>query len=84
MCIAMPAQVLAVDGTGATVDWAGRRMRAATLIVPDVEVGEWVLVAAGAIIQRLAPAEAIQIRAALLATRLANAGDQEGDPSADS
>ena len=28
--------------------------------------------------------EAIQIRAALLATRLANAGDQEGDPSADS
>jgi hydrogenase expression/formation protein HypC len=84
MCIAMPAQVVGVDGAGATVDRAGRRMRAATLMLPDVEVGEWVMVAAGAIVQRLAPDEALQIRDALLAVVRLGAGDQEGDPDAGS
>ena len=80
MCVAMPARVVGIDEAGATVERAGRRLRAATLLLPEVEVGEWVMVAAGAIVQRLAPDEALQIRDALLAVMRRDAGDQDGDP----
>jgi hydrogenase expression/formation protein HypC len=73
MCIAMPSQVIAVDGTAATVESEGRRRRASTMLIPDIGAGEWVMVAAGTIIQRLTEEEARQIGDALLtAMRLAN------------
>ncbi|HEY7025294.1 MAG TPA: HypC/HybG/HupF family hydrogenase formation chaperone [Candidatus Limnocylindrales bacterium] len=36
----------------------GRRLRAATFLVPDIAVGDWVYVAAGTIIERLEPGAA--------------------------
>ena len=66
MCVAFPGRVTAIDAGGATVDTEGRQRRASTLLVPDVAVGDWVFVAAGTIVDRLDPEEAVMIRATLL------------------
>lgn len=80
MCIAMPAHVLEVDEAGAIVESDGRRRRAATLLVPDVQVGDWVMVALGTIVEQLAPDEAREIRDAIReALRLAASNGQEGE-----
>jgi len=65
MCVTCPAQVVAIDGQGATVDTEGRRRRASTVIVPDVAVGDWVLVGMGTILERLDPGLAREMRDAL-------------------
>lgn len=65
MCLGFPGLVVAVDATGATVDTEGRRRRASILLAPDLQVGEWVFVAAGTVIDRLDPKEAAFIRAQL-------------------
>jgi hydrogenase assembly chaperone HypC/HupF len=66
MCIGFPGRVTAIDAAGATVDTEGRRRRASTLLMPDIAIGDWVLVAAGTIVDRLDPDEAEMIRATLL------------------
>jgi hydrogenase assembly chaperone HypC/HupF len=53
MCVSSPGRVLAVDPTGATIDLDGRVRRASTLLLPEVAVGDHVLVAAGTVIRRL-------------------------------
>ena len=58
MCIAYPARILALETGSAVVDMAGRTRRASLLMTPDVEVGEWVLVAAGTVVRRIDAAEA--------------------------
>ncbi len=65
MCVTWPAQVVAIDAQGATVDTEGRRRRASTVIVPDVAVGEWVLVGMGTILERLDADVAQEMRDAL-------------------
>lgn len=47
------------------VDQDGRRRRASRLLIPDLQPGDWVLVAAGAVIERLDPREAEEIVATL-------------------
>ena len=66
MCIGFPGRVVDLDAGGAVVDVEGRRRRASTLLVPDVEVGDWVYVTAGTIVDRIDPAEAAAIRSTLL------------------
>lgn len=58
MCISYPGHVVAVEGHNAVVATIGRQRRASTLVVPDVAVGDWVLVAAGSILRRLEPTDA--------------------------
>jgi hydrogenase assembly chaperone HypC/HupF len=58
MCIAYPARIVALDAGSAVVDMAGRTRRASLLMTPDVEVGAWVLVAAGTVVRRIDAAEA--------------------------
>jgi hydrogenase assembly chaperone HypC/HupF len=53
MCLTAPARVLAIDAQGATVLLGGRERRASTLVVPEVAVGDWVVVAAGTILERI-------------------------------
>lgn len=65
MCVTAPARVLAVEEGSATVLLGGRERRASTLVVPEVEVGDWVIVAAGTILQRLDAEEARQLAAAV-------------------
>lgn len=65
MCLTAPARVLAVDESGATVLLAGRPRRASTLVVPDVAVGDWVIVGAGTILERMNDDEAAAVTAAV-------------------
>ena len=62
MCVTMPGQVIAIDAQGATVEMEGRRRRASTVLVPDIAMGEWVLVAMGTIIERLPADVASEMR----------------------
>lgn len=66
MCVTIPGRVVAVDADGATVETSGMVRRASTLLHPEVEVGEWVIVAAGTVVERLDEADAGLIREALL------------------
>lgn len=65
MCLTAPARVTAVDPEGATVLLGGRERRASTLVVPEVAVGDWVIVAAGTILERIDPLQAAQLTAAV-------------------
>ena len=53
MCVTAPARVLAVDGDTALVDLDGTARRASLVLVPDTAVGDWVLVAAGLVLETL-------------------------------
>ena len=61
MCLTYPAEVVALDGLEAVVLTDGRLRRATTLGLPDAEVGDRVVVAAGSIIARLDTEEADDI-----------------------
>ena len=76
MCIPSPGHVLAVDETGATVALDGRIRRASIMLVPDLAVGDQVLIAAGTVIRRLDPVEAADLEA-LLAIALDDAGPMD-------
>ncbi|MDH4333730.1 MAG: HypC/HybG/HupF family hydrogenase formation chaperone [Chloroflexota bacterium] len=65
MCLTAPARVLALDEGSATVLLGGRERRASTLVVPEVEIGDWVIVAAGTILQRLDADEARRLAVAV-------------------
>jgi len=65
MCLGYPARVVDVDQAmaAATVVDRGIRRPASTLMVEDVAVGDWVLVAAGNVIRRLDPEDAASLAA---------------------
>ena len=65
MCLTAPARVLAIDAAGATILLGGRERRASTLVVPEVAVGDWVVVAAGTILERIDQPEAAYLAAAV-------------------
>lgn len=65
MCLTYPGLVVTVDPSGAVVRGEHRDYRASTLLVPDVSPGDYVVVAAGTILERLEPDEAAEIRTLL-------------------
>jgi hydrogenase assembly chaperone HypC/HupF len=65
MCLTAPARVISVDADGATVLFGGHERRASTLVVPEVSVGDWVVVAAGTILERIDQPEAAYLAAAV-------------------
>lgn len=65
MCLTAPARVLSVGEGDATVLIGGRERHASTLVVPEVEAGDWVIVAAGTIMQRLDAEDARRITVAV-------------------
>jgi hydrogenase expression/formation protein HypC len=65
MCVAVPGQVLAVDDDMAVVEIDRRQRRASLLLVPEVAVGDWVIVAAGTVLEIVDPDEAAEILAIL-------------------
>jgi hydrogenase expression/formation protein HypC len=66
MCLAVPARIVACDADQATADLHGSLVPVSILFAPDVTVGDWVLIHAGFVIQRL-EAEAARRSWALLA-----------------
>lgn len=58
MCLALPALVVALDGTDATVDLGGVRKTVSVLLVPQAREGDYVIVHVGHAIGLIDPAEA--------------------------
>ncbi len=66
MCLAIPGRVVAIaEGTGfdrrGTVDYDGVRQEVALAYLPEVQIGDYVLVHVGFAITKLDPAEAERI-----------------------
>lgn len=57
MCVAAPGKILSIDGTAAVIDYNGNRVPA-HLGVVQAQVGDWVLVHAGLVIQVLSESQA--------------------------
>lgn len=70
MCLILPAHIVAVDSTDAIVEVEGRRRRASLLLQPDVQVDDWVLVAAGTVLRRIDADEAHEL-SRILSTAMA-------------
>lgn len=58
MCIAIPGRVVAIGDNQAEIDVLGVRRRAGAMLVPDLVVGDYVLVNAGMIVQVMDESEA--------------------------
>jgi hydrogenase assembly chaperone HypC/HupF len=76
MCLMAPGLVLEVEPDMALVEIDGARRRAITLLLPDVAPGDWVVVAAGAVVRRIGPTQAASMRDAALVA--AGKGQQTG------
>jgi hydrogenase expression/formation protein HypC len=64
MCLVAPGRVVALDGSTATLDLDGRRRQASILMEPDVRVGDWVVVAGGAVLRRIDSDIAVEMKTA--------------------
>jgi hydrogenase expression/formation protein HypC len=58
MCLAVPALVLSIDGEFAHVDFGGASKRVCVTLLPELEVGEYVIVHTGYAIEKMKPEEA--------------------------
>ena len=58
MCLAVPAQVLSIDGDFAQVDFGGASKKVCVTLLPDLKVGEYVIVHTGYAIERMKAEEA--------------------------
>lgn len=47
MCLAVPGRVIETQGDNAWVDFQGNRLRICTVLTPEADAGDWVLVHAG-------------------------------------
>jgi hydrogenase expression/formation protein HypC len=57
MCVALPGKVIEIKGRDAVVDFNGNQVTARAGLV-DVKEGDYVLVHAGCVIQKVTPQEA--------------------------
>lgn len=60
MCVAIPGEVIKINAGSALVDFGGNRVHAMTGLTP-VQVGDYVLVHAGCIIQTMKKNEADEL-----------------------
>jgi len=58
MCLAIPAKIESIEADRATVDIRGLKRKIGLALLPDAQVGEYVLLHAGFAIQRIDPGEA--------------------------
>jgi hydrogenase expression/formation protein HypC len=64
MCLAQPREVVSVGAETARVRTGGREREVSTMLVPDLRVGDYVIVAGDIVVERLDPAEA-EVRLAI-------------------
>ncbi len=58
MCLAVPARVLSIDGDFAQVDFGGASKKVCVTLIPDLEVGEYVIIHTGYAIEKMNEVEA--------------------------
>jgi hydrogenase assembly chaperone HypC/HupF len=68
MCLATPAEVIAVNGEDAEVDIDGVRLTVSAALTPEIGPGDTVLVHVGFVLARIDPQEAEAARTALAST----------------
>lgn len=61
MCLAVPAQIVFIDGRGAIVQVSGVELKARLDLLPEAQIGDWVLVHAGFAIAVIDETEASEI-----------------------
>ena len=62
MCVAIPYRVLEVNENGrAQIEIGSTRQEISTLLVPEVKVGDWVLVNLGSVVAKIDEDEAKEI-----------------------
>ena len=61
MCLAVPRRILRIDGERVEIDWDGEPLVVASGGVPNLAVGDYVLVHAGLVLDRISAEEADQI-----------------------
>lgn len=76
MCLALPMRITAIDGELATIAAEGLEQRASLALVPEAQVGDYVLVHAGYAISVIDEDEARETFALL--AELAEAAEAEG------
>jgi hydrogenase expression/formation protein HypC len=60
MCLAIPAKVVRIAGSSADVEFEGTTTTADLSVLPDVKVGDYVMVHAGLAIQKYDEREALE------------------------
>lgn len=60
MCLAVPGKVLSIDGMAGVVDMNGVEVNVGLQLVPEVRVGDYVLMHAGFAIQVIEEQEALE------------------------
>ena len=58
MCLAIPARIIELEGDKAVVDAMGNRWKAKTTLLPEVKIGDLVLIHAGFAISTIDEEEA--------------------------
>jgi hydrogenase expression/formation protein HypC len=58
MCLAVPARVLSIDGDYAQVDFGDASKKVCVTLLPELKVGEYVIVHTGYAIERMKADEA--------------------------
>ena len=76
MCVTSPARVLAVDGATALVDLDGTTRRASLVLVPEVMVGDWVIVGAGTVLELLEDDDAREVMRLIEGARALTEGER--------
>ena len=61
MCLAVPAKVIEINGKAAIVDFGGVKREARLDLLPDVKVGDYVIVHTGFAIEKLVERTAKEI-----------------------
>ncbi|MCD6509575.1 MAG: HypC/HybG/HupF family hydrogenase formation chaperone [Thermoprotei archaeon] len=61
MCLGVPARVIKINGDIATVDYGGIMKDVDAFLVPNLKVGDYVIVHAGAIIAKINEKEAMEM-----------------------
>ena len=65
MCLAVPGKILTREANVGLVDVRGNHLRAGLTLVPEANVGDWVLVHAGFAISTITPQDAAETNALL-------------------
>lgn len=60
MCVAVPSEIVSIDGTNAIVDMNGVKRKASIYLTPEAKVGDYVLLHAGFAIQVMDEKEAME------------------------
>lgn len=79
MCVSVPNRVISIEGQMAELDVLGARRTASTLLMPEVQVGDYVLTSLGSIVRILDEDEA-QASLALFQELMALMPEEEDEP----